>query len=99
MRLEKQRRRHRDKGELAKAARLSRVIRSTRGALRAVDEYVFWRMATRGRTLSSVAVRRQVVRGRRARVYFSVTYRDGTVLSTSEPMVLKGRRWRLKATE
>lgn len=54
-----------------------------------------WEGATRGQSLAEVRAIRQVVRGTRARVYLRLTFKDGTVVKQSEPLVLRHGRWRL----
>jgi hypothetical protein len=47
----------------------------------------------RGRSLATIKVTRQIVRGRIARVYLRVTLKDGTMIRESESLVLHGGRW------
>jgi hypothetical protein len=54
-----------------------------------------WNGATRGRSLAKIEATRQIIRGPRARVYLRLTLRDGTVVSDSEPLVLRRGEWRL----
>jgi hypothetical protein len=55
----------------------------------------FWDGATRQRTLAAVRATKQVIRGRKGRVYLSLTLADGTTARDSEPVVLVRGRWHL----
>jgi hypothetical protein len=55
----------------------------------------FWDMATRKRQLVDVRATRQVIRGRKGRVYLQLTLADGTTARDSEPVVSVKGRWHL----
>ncbi len=52
-----------------------------------------WNDMTRRRSLLAVEAIRQVIRGKRARVYLKLTLADGSVVSDSEPLVFVRGRW------
>ena len=47
----------------------------------------------RGRTPARIEATRQIVRGRKAKVYFKVTLENGTVIRETESLVLRDGRW------
>jgi hypothetical protein len=54
-----------------------------------------WRCATHGRSVVRIDPTRQVIRGARARVYFKLTLRDGTIVRDSEPLIRSRGEWLL----
>ena len=52
-----------------------------------------WNGLTRGRSLARIEATRQIVRGRRAKVYLRLTLRDGTVIRETEDLVFRSGRW------
>ena len=56
---------------------------------------VLWAVATHGRSLATIEVTRQVIRGSRAMVHLKLTLRNGTTMRDSEPLVLHRGKWLL----
>jgi len=56
-------------------------------------EREIWNGLTRGRSLARIEATRQIVRGRRAKVYLRLTLRDGTVIRETEELVCRSGRW------
>lgn len=54
-----------------------------------------WNGLTRGRSLARIEATRQIVRGRRAKVYLRLTLRNGTVIRETEELVCRSGRWYL----
>jgi hypothetical protein len=90
------------RGDTARSARktLRALIESNRelvglrvGSARFLEE--MWDAATRHRSVLTITAMRQVVRGSKARVRFTMTLRDGTVVKDGESLVRDRGRWRL----
>jgi hypothetical protein len=90
----------RDEASLRSKKALTAVLKAT-GALarlklgspRSLQR--LWDGFTHKRSLVEIQATRQVIRGRRGRVYLKLTFSDGTVLRDNEPVVLRRGKWLL----
>ena len=73
-------------------AQIRRLLKSTRPF---EDPHYCWKLSTRGRTLDSVAVARETVRGKTATVTLTLRLRNGGVVTEREPLIRTRSGWRI----